>query len=204
MNTKRLMIIILTLTLIIMFTGCGSGVKKEISEKNETQKTVIPTDEDFEELKEMASIMFAGKIASIDCESSLADEVIDYLIPGDTTEGYDYYFDDAEYINANSTDEKYKINGENLDWIIENIFHISPSHDNLKNNKYYEDGYYYIPCGDAGQIIPDVSIEKYEPIENGAYDIELLYYYDYDDPEYNDYEKMEITAELKEIDGKRF
>lgn len=75
-----------------------------------------------------------------------------------------------------------KIDGAKIDWVLKNVFNVSPNH-NMDSTKlslndheqwyeyYYYNGYYYFGYGDGGDAAPTFSITSKEQLSDGSYKI---------------------------------
>lgn len=135
---------------------------------------------------------------------------------------YEYYFGEIrsiEYSNKadpkgrfkvnpgeerdNNTGCYFKYNADKVDWIMKNIFNITPNR-NCKfsdSRNYYYDGYYYI-AENSGYGGGDYSyrVKNHKQLSDGKYEIYLEIMYA-GDKEVDDAGKM--VAALKNVDGKR-
>ena len=93
----------------------------------------------------------------------------------------------------------------NVDWIMSEIFNITPDHREgfVSWNNYYEDGYYYLEAADGlGGPYDTFYVDSYSELEDGRYQFNIncgnwLY------EEGEIVATAEIIAGLKEIDGNR-
>ncbi len=74
-----------------------------------------------------------------------------------------------------------KIDGDKIDWILENIFNKRPDHNSSSKYHYYYDGNWYIEgaqgLGDDGIIVKSVS-QRHEQIDGSKYKITIEYIFD--------------------------
>lgn len=100
-----------------------------------------------------------------------------------------------------------KVNADEIDWIIKNVFGVTPNRDNatiIMENEchvYYYENYYYFMAYEGGFIGGSYEIRNKEVDSNNVYTIEIDYFYVGNDPEYEGTYK--IVCALKNIDGKR-
>ncbi|MEE1064599.1 MAG: hypothetical protein UH249_00530 [Acutalibacteraceae bacterium] len=96
----------------------------------------------------------------------------------------------------------YRYPAEKVDWIMKNIFNITPTHRDgfVSDKNYYENGYYYLEsvgvCGPSDSY----NVEDYIRMDDGKYKVVVSYRDVFDEEEYA---KAELVIGLKEIDGKR-
>ncbi len=98
-----------------------------------------------------------------------------------------------------------KYPADKFDWIIKNVFNVTPDRNNatIKRDSgidlYYYDGYYYISNGDGGDAGCTCNIKNTQIGDNNIYTVE------YDVMEYDNTLKAsyKVKCALKNIDGKR-
>ncbi len=107
-----------------------------------------------------------------------------------------------------------KLNADQVDWILENVLCVTPDRtktdDDYKSvisdgdlfDYYYYDGYYYyaVETGDGGGDYPEIIDYSEQP--DGSYIVKLSTE-DKDSEDKDDYEILEASASLKDIDGER-
>ena len=97
----------------------------------------------------------------------------------------------------------YRYPAEKLDWIMKNIFNITPTHSDgfISDKNYYEDGYYYLESVDGlGGPYDVFYVEDYIKLDDGKYKAVVSCRDVFEEEEYA---KAEFVIGLKEIDGKR-
>ena len=106
-----------------------------------------------------------------------------------------------------------RLNADQVDWILENIlsvmpdrsriyFDLNPYDDDSTTDCYYHEGYYYYLIQEGGGGGNHPAIIDYVQQPDGSYVVKFSAY----DEEYeykNAYQILEVSAVLKEIDGKR-
>ena len=134
---------------------------------------------------------------------------------------YAYYYGDVPSLRDAPSDENdplgkfgiigndvCKLPADRVDWIVENIFHMQPTHDLEDPGRwYYHDGYYYMQYGGAGYIGHEADIKAYERQADGTYHLICDYYYPEDVGEGTGRELMctsYIKADLKKLNGKSY
>ncbi len=201
-----------------------------ILNKEQQPKRLIADEDDFEELTLLLkNIDICGYPFEYSATDPQAYETVlsEMLGPYTTVPLYEYiYGKEAVYVDAtngcfkdspeaehdplNKFGDFYrygKVLADEIDWIIKNVFNISPDRLNatIMNGEnclvYYFENYYYFSCGDGG----DVGV--YPVIKNKSVDANNIYTIKYDLISKGDnltYEgTFEIVCELKSISGKR-
>lgn len=93
----------------------------------------------------------------------------------------------------------YKVDGEYLDWISQNIFHKKISHNYNSDFGYYYNGYYYYMIEGIGGMDETYSIVSCEKRADNKYNIKGILDFHENGEQYNFY----IIADLQELNGKR-
>lgn len=200
-------------------------VTETVEETDADEETTLPealeaTDDDFDYL----CTLMCDIAIEYDRNSSTA--VADaYNITIGHMGIYYHFFDDMEGFSGTTADPKgyfhseydsnlyeyYTVPEASADWIIENVMGIEPDHnlDELYpyegatgHYMYYYDGYYYVSSFIGDSYISGAKVVDYEVYANGIYELDIEVYETDIDEEYLSHE-AEVTAELKEIDGRR-
>ena len=219
----------------------NSEVVEEITEpvtQESEAEFLEATDEDFKELeKTLVNMDSLGRPPVYSCNDSdayhkLLRELLEQI---QSTTFYKYIYNkEAEYVDSTqgyfkSTPEQLdplkkfveyyrygKVPADEIDWIIKNIFNVTPDRANSTvvseysgstfTEIYCYDNYYYFSCGDGGDCGSYPVIKTKQADENNVYIVEFdLFYGDADDgydDEFNG--SYKAVCALKMIDGKKY
>lgn len=199
--------------------GSEETQANEETEKTTEAKPLEATEEDFEYLcKLMLDIGIeydrTSRTAVADAYNIAIGHMGIYRHFFEEEEGY--YGPEADpkgYFLTEYGDGNYEysvIPEENADWIVENIMGIEPDHelDELYpyegatgHYMYYHEGNYYVSGFVGGSFICDTKVVDYDVYGDGIYSLDIEVYESDMGEQYLSHE-AEVTAELKEIDGK--
>lgn len=198
--------------------GIISGNPEELSTESTTllsAENLTAGSSDFELIFRLLD-HFVRHTDSYDCTSSGAyNSVIGILLNNPFTTGiYSIYFDNETYV-SNANDplgkfsgkyfEYYIFPGEDIDWILSNVFNLTPDHKLNTNDRYYHNGNYYVGTYGAGDNFKDFSIENKTQNPDGTYILTVkCAITDMGDEEPSFIEYYTIKAALREDNGKKY
>lgn len=211
--------------------GNSNSSKAESSESGDNKNQfLVATEKDFKKLgveflDQYAWLYYSGEILhTCNFEKMDAKTFFDkvFSIGSGWSPIYEYYFGEIKSIeysakadpkgrfkvaqgeeNDNNTGCYFKYSAEKVDWIIKNVFNITPNRKCkfTDTRNYYYDGYYYIAeNGGYGGGLYSYRIKSHRQLSDGKYELDLEIKY-YDNNKVADAGK--IIAALKNIDGKR-
>ncbi|MBR5496383.1 MAG: hypothetical protein IKV76_00195 [Clostridia bacterium] len=148
--------------------------------------------------------------------NSSSDNAYEVVLPVNCTEMiYSHYFDtEPEYAYGNDPlgyfeeSEYYIFDGENVDWIIANVFNQTPDHNLKTKDRYFYNGNYYAVFYPSSCPITEVSVVGKEKQADGSYNLDLKEI-SYIGEGYGSEDEVSYTysgtakATLKNIDGKK-
>ena len=196
---------------------------KEFEGVSTNSSFIEATDADIEEFKKWLS---QTDWKNFDSKMASAQFIVDDLILTPFLGGYEYYFDETEWIPLGTEsdplslfekDGRYctKIPESNVKWICENIYNVK--YESLKEDvitestsgfkmHYLHNGYYYqIEAGFGYGACWEAEIASYTVVDNRYEMIVETYELSFDDENYKELCAInKITAEIKIIDGKRY
>lgn len=197
---------------------------------NKEQQNLIADENDFKELALLLeNVDFCGYPFEYSASDSDAYKTVlsELLGPYTSVPLYEYiYGKDIVYVDAtngcfkdspkaeqdplNKYGNNYrygKVSADEIDWIIKNIFNVSPDRLNatIMNDEncvvYYFENHYYFSCGDGGDVGVHSVIKDKQVNENNVYTIEYDLISNGDNSTCEG--TYEIVCELKYIDGNR-
>ena len=196
---------------------------KEFEGVSTNSSFIEATDADIEEFKKWLS---QTDWKNFDSKMASAQFIVDDLILTPFLGGYEYYFDESEWIPLGTEsdplslfekDGRYctKIPESNVKWICENIYNVK--YESLKEDvitestsgfkmHYLHNGYYYqIEAGFGYGACWEAEIASYTVVDNRYEMIVETYELSFDDENYKELCAInKITAEIKIIDGERY
>lgn len=172
-------------------------------EDTESDPTVELTDEDYKILCDIVNY----SVINFDCNSDTAVKDAYYIIM-DRLGPYDLFFTDDPYVYTKDPrgefpfDYHYKYPEIGVDWILKNVYNITPDHNLSVSNgdfvyMYYQDGYYYMCPLEKGFVRDYPVVIETKVNDDGKYEIRMS-----GDLMDEVYEYIDVVAEPKYVDGK--
>lgn len=126
----------------------------------------------------------------------------DFYSTGEFDENGRWFFTTPDPLKKlNHSGYYHKIDGQKIDWILKNVFNVSPNHNMVSNDEYhgyyYYNGYYYFSTAGGGGF--DLSIISKEQLSDGSYKIKIS------NPNNSNMYPFEYTfnVALKKVDGNK-
>lgn len=119
------------------------------------------------------------------CKSSDAHKMMYFILMDNYNAGsfYMQFFDDVKKHKSTPDPRKkftdtdydgfYSFPGENVDWIITNVFNLSPDHNAEGKGYYYHNGMYYVGFISKGDNFRDLSVESHKAGSDGTYTVKI-------------------------------
>ena len=188
--------IILICAIVVLLTGTtafaavhfSNAQKEEETTESTTQTTTQAiTEKDYLIAEQADFDLFENMINktswvwllndSLDTDKISVSELIEnYIVLNSVPCGmYMNFYDLADENYIDVTDPKgkfamsYKLNADNVDWVIENVFNIKPDRDISSDSFYYDDNYLFRSLDLGGGLDNVYEIKATKELENGQY-----------------------------------
>lgn len=198
------------------------GIISSTPDTSATESTTLLSEENLTAASSDFNLLFSflehfiRHADSYDCNSSgTYDKIIGILLNNPFTTGiYSVYFDNETYV-SNSNDplgkfggeyyEYYIFPGEDIDWILTNVFNLTPDHSLNTDDRYYHNGSYYVGTYGAGDNYREFSLENKTQSSDGTYTLTVkCEITDMGDEEPSVTEYYTIKTALREDNGKKY
>ncbi len=193
-------------------------VTKETTEKStkKTNKNLKATDSDFKILTDFLAD-FMNYTDEYDYKSSDAKETAftSLMCSHFTSAVYRNFFNDYKEIYeygdplgrftiGKGFSSYFVFPGKSMDWIISNVFNLTPDHNYKNDWAYYKDGNYYVGLIPSGGDFYELSVTKSTQIKDNLYEIIIKCDYYCMGDEYPTVYNYKVTAELCSYNEKRY
>lgn len=184
-----------------------AATESEDAEGESFEPTTAPsvefTDEDYKILCDQVNY----SISNFDCNSDTAVNDAYYVVM-DRMGPYSLFFTDDPYVYEKDPkgefpfEYHYKYPETSVDWIIKNVYNVTPDHNLYVSNgsfvyMYYYEGYYYMCPVEKGFVRDYPEVIETKVNGDGICEIRLQAWM------FDQYEYIDVVAEFKEVDGKR-
>ena len=191
--------------------------KDESSEKvSEKNNNLTATSADFKLLTDFINdfMYYAGRydyksrdakeIAFTSLMCSHFTDIVYNNFFDDYKEVYDYNDPLGKFKLENGFDRYFIFPGKSMDWIITNVFNLTPDHSYTNDWAYYKDGNYYVGLIASGGDIVENSVIKSVRGKNGVYEILIKCDYYIMGDETPDISYYKIKAAFRSDNGKKY